>query len=128
MAASTQQGAPPQQHLAAQGALNLALRLGLPHTDIMDRLVGPNSNEGFYKAYSPVIHTWVIFNAPACAGGLLEAVAGRQGPSQHRELSEAGAGPQGSSQRVAQDILIGCLDSLQRAKTMQGGKPDIRQR
>ncbi len=107
-----QHNAPPQQHLAAEGALSLALRLGIPTTAIMDKLLGPTGNASFYEAYRTVIHAWVIFNASSCVGALFEALAGQQA----------------SVQRVAEAVLNGCLEGLQRSKDTQGGKADIRQR
>lgn len=111
LAANLQGNAPPQQQLAAEGALNLALRLGIPANDIMDKLLGPKSNNSFYDAYRTVIHTWVIFNATSCAGILLEALAGQKW-----------------SALVAGAVLNGCMESLQRSKDAQAGRADIRQR
>lgn len=118
LADSLQQNATPQQHLAAEGALNLALRLGIASHTVMDRLLGPKSNASFYEAYKPVIHTWLIFNAGACAGQLFEAMAGSHGSAQLAQRAR----------RTAGAILNGCLESLQRSKDAQAGRADIRQR
>lgn len=112
LAADLQGKATPQQHLAAEGALNLAVRLGLPATAILTKLIGPTCSESFYESYRTVIHTWVIFNADSCAGALLDALAGGQG----------------SAQRIAGAVLNGCLEGLQRSKSAQAGRADIRQR
>lgn len=121
LAEGLQQNAPPQQYLAAEGALNLALRLGIASHAVMDRLLGPNSRESFYEAYRPVIHTWLIFNASDCAGKLFEALAGSQGSAQHAQHAQR-------AQRTASAILNGCLESLQRSRDAQAGRADVRQR
>ncbi|KAL3135934.1 hypothetical protein ABBQ32_006979 [Trebouxia sp. C0010 RCD-2024] len=118
LAEGLQHNAPPQQHLAAEGALNLALRLGVAPHVVLDRLLGQSKNASLYEAYRPVIHTWLIFNASACAGKLLEALAGSHGPPKHAQ----------HAQRTAGLILNGCLESLQRSKDAQAGRPDVRQR
>lgn len=118
LAESLQHNAPPQQHLAAEGALNLALRLGVAPHVVLDRLLGQSKNASLYEAYRPVIHTWLIFNASACAGKLLEALAGSHGPPQHAQ----------HAQRAAGLILNGCLESLQRSRDAQAGRADVRQR
>lgn len=118
LAEGLQHNAPPQHHMAAEGALNLALRLGIAPQVVMDQLLGPSKVVSLYEAYRPVIHTWLIFNASACAGKLLEALAGAQGPPQHAQ----------HAQRTAGLILTGCLESLQRSRDAQAGRADIRQR
>lgn len=118
LADSLQRNAPPQQHLAAEGALNLALRLGIAPHVVMDRLLGASKDASFYEAYRPVIHTWLIFNAASCNGKLLEALAGSYGSPQHAQRA----------QRTAGLILNGCLESLQRSRDAQAGRADIRQR
>ena len=118
LAEGLQHNAPPQHHLAAEGALNLALRLGIAPDVVMDRLLSPSKVVNLYEAYRPVIHTWLIFNASACAGKLFEALAGMQSPSQHAQRA----------QRTAGLILNGCLESLQRSRDAQAGRADIRQR
>ena len=111
LAANLQHNALPQQQLAAEGALNLALRLGIPATAILDKLVGPSCRESFYESYRTVIHTWVMFNASSCTGALFDALAGQQT----------------AAQRVAEGVLTGCLVGLQRSRDAQG-RADIRQR
>ena len=118
LADGLQHSAPPQHHLAAEGALNLALRLGIAPHVVMDRLLGPSKAVSLYEAYKPVIHTWLIFNAGACAGKLFEALAGAHSPPQHAQRA----------QRTAGLILTGCLESLQRSRDAQAGRADIRQR
>ena len=118
LADSLQQNAPPQQHLAAEGALNLALRLGIAPHAVMDRLLDPTKGASFYEAYRPVIRTWLIFNVSSCASTLFEALAGARGPAQHAQRA----------QRTAGAILNGCLEGLQRSKDAQAGRADIRQR
>lgn len=112
------QNAPPQQHLAAEGALNLALRLGVAPRVVLNRLLGEPKQVSLYEAYRPAIHAWLIFNARACAGQLLEALAGAYGPPQHAQ----------HAQRAAGLILNGCLESLQRSRDAQAGRADVRQR
>ncbi len=111
LAANLQHNALPQQQLAAEGALNLALRLGIPASAMLDKLIGPSCRESFYESYRTVIHTWVMFNASSCAGPLFDALAGQQA----------------AAQRVAEAVLTGCLVGLQRSRDAQG-RADIRQR
>lgn len=111
LAANLRHNALPQQQLAAEGALNLALRLGISASAMLDKLVGPSCRESFYESYRTVIHTWVMFNASSCAGPLFDALAGQQA----------------AAQRVAEAVLTGCLVGLQRSRDAQG-RADIRQR
>lgn len=127
LAEGLQHNAPPQHHLAAEGALSLALRLGIAPHVIMDRLLGPSKVGGFYEAYRPVIHTWLIFNASACAEKLFEALAGAYGPPQHAQHAQRAQDVQ-HAQRMAGLMLNGCLESLQRSRDVQAGRADIRQR
>ncbi|DBA87792.1 TPA: hypothetical protein ACH3X1_004789 [Trebouxia sp. C0004] len=111
LAANLQHNALPQQQLAAEGALNLALHLGIPAPAILDKLIGPSCQESFYESYRTVIHTWLMFNASSCVGALFDALAGQQA----------------AAQRVAEAVLTGCLIGLQRSRDAQG-RADIRQR
>ena len=111
--------------------VNLALRLGIETQAVFHLLTHASDLYASHRQAAPalhvtyhtsdtkvampicraVVHGWVIFNASACCPGLCQALAGQQE----------------GLQRIAETVLNGSLESLQRSKAAQG-RPDPRQR
>ncbi|KAK9829312.1 hypothetical protein WJX72_005143 [[Myrmecia] bisecta] len=103
-------GASPQ---AAEGALNLAINLGLPPDHVLATLLDPLHGATFYEDFRAVVYRWVLFNAGAACAALCAELAKSQQPQQ--------------AQLVAEAVLCGTIGALQQY-ARQTGRAEWRQR
>lgn len=115
--------------------LNLAIRLGLPSDQLLAALLALPSGQATYAALPLTIIRWMLFDPQRLLPPMLAAAAGEPLPQRLLDLAAAlssaaavaAAAPKlakGSAQ-VAEQVLLGAMETLRRSAAGAGGRPDV---
>lgn len=108
--------------VAVAGALQLAVQLGVSHTQLLSNLLQPSTaGQKFYHTFAKRLQTWAIFHADKLVPDLLAAIAApaaaAAGDSSGAAAVDAGML---NAAAAAELLLIGCLESLLPAPAAAG--------
>ncbi|KAF8072467.1 hypothetical protein HT031_000126 [Scenedesmus sp. PABB004] len=125
---------PPQVEDAAHGALQLALQLGLPPTELLQLVTKP-AGQRLCHVFGHRLHAWLIFNADRLLPPLLAALAapaaagkgGAGGGDAARAEQPAAASAGVASAALAVEVLLlGALRSLAPSDAAGARRTDLR--